>query len=795
MNPTLRILYAEDNPQDADLTQSFFATFAPEMELVIAATGKQCLERLEAGGFDVLLLDHRLPDMEGLEVLKALVERSMRIPTVMVTGMGDEELVVKALRMGASDYVPKCDGYLETLPDILRVVHGEFLLQGGSGLSFAVTPQRILYVEHVASDIDLMLRHFAEQAPHIFVDVVGSCHEALERLGQPHSFDLVLADLRMPDMNGLEFVQRAKRELDRFPPFIMVTGKGDDAVAIAALKLGAADYVVKSRGYLEHLVYAIEQSVVRDKLRKANEDLRLELAERRRAETELAEAYQHLRVALRAANVGLWDWDFETGKVHYSAEWKRQLGYAEDEITDDPNEWESRLHSDDKESALRVAREFSSGNVPALHNEFRLRHKNGCYRRILAQGAVESDAAGRPTRMLGSHLDVTEAWELGEQLRQVQKMEAIGQLAGGIAHDFNNKLSVILGYTDIALERVADDSEIRSFLIDVRDAAQSSADLTRQLLAFARKQPITPVSLNLGDVIRESMKMLRLLIPGDIEIRYQHQSDLWPVSLDPTQIDQLISNLATNARDAMAGPGVLTIKLQNTEVSPEFIHEHADARIGEYVMLSVSDDGCGMDEQMLSRIFEPFYTSKETGKGTGLGLATVYGIMRQNDGFVVVHSAVGAGTIFELYFPRVAVASVKTGKDAVAPIAGGGETILVVEDEARLLQLISTHLTGLGYTVLSSRSPLEALRQAQDFAKPIDLVVTDIIMPDMNGHDFVVRIKQLCPGIRSMFISGYGADVIADRGILHEEGNFIAKPFSNATLARKIREVLSGPAE
>ncbi len=793
MNPSLRVLYAEDNPDAAVLTRSFFASFAPQIELVIVDTGKQCLEQLEAGGFDVLLLDYRLPDIEGLQVLKSMAERRIHIPTVIVTAMGDEELVVKALRMGASDYVPKNEGYLETLPDILRAAHEESHPIGGLSVPFTAVPRRILYLEHVASDIDLTLRHFDEHAPYLLVDVAGSGREALLRLSQKPRYDVVLADLRMPDLGGLEFLHRLKRKLDHCPPFIMVTGKGDDALAIAALKLGAADYIVKNRGYLEKLVYTIEQVVVRDQLRQVYESLQHELAQHNRAEAELAETHQHLQVVIRAANVGLWDWNVKTGKAHFYPEWKHQLGYEEDEITDDFSEWETRLHPDDKEPALQKVQKFLLSEEDSLHNEFRLRHKNDSYRRIVAQGTIERDSAGRATRMRGSHLDVTEAWEVGEQLRQAQKMEAIGQLAGGIAHDFNNKLSVMLGYTEMALARVADDSALRAFLIEVRDAAQSSANLTRQLMAFARKQPIKPTSLNLGDVIGESVKMVRLLIPEEIEIRCQHQSELWPVSADPTQIDQLVSNLVTNARDAIAGPGLLSIEVRNAAVSAEFAEAHADARDGDYVVLSVSDDGCGMDELTLGRVFEPFFTTKETGKGTGLGLATVYGIMRQNDGFIVVHSEVGVGTTFELYFPRVAEKAAKKIKEALPLIAGGGETILVVEDEASLLQLIETQLSGLGYTVLGSRSPTEALQLVHAYKGPIDLVITDVIMPEMNGRNLAALIRQARPGIRSIFVSGYSDDVIADHGVLHEDVNFIAKPFSKAILTRKIREVLAAP--
>ncbi len=304
MDGTIRLLYAEDNPQDADQTRYDLCEVAGGFTVEIADTGQQCLDRLREAEFDLLLLDHHLPDMDGLDVLATLVQEGASVPVVMVTGIGDETLVVKALRLGAADYVPKQGRYLETLPDLIRSVVEAHREQKRRGLTGAVAPRRILYIEHQPMDVELTLRHFAEAAPHFSVDIIDNCTAALARLEEPHDYDIVLVDLRMPDMSGLDFAREAKRLCD-MPPFVMVTGQGDDAAAIATLRLGAADYIAKRTGYLDQFVYAIEQVVTSDQLSKANEHLQAELAERRRVEDEVRRLNAELeqRVAARTADL------------------------------------------------------------------------------------------------------------------------------------------------------------------------------------------------------------------------------------------------------------------------------------------------------------------------------------------------------------------------------------------------------------------------------------------------------------------------------------------------------------
>ena len=299
MNPSIRVLYVEDNPQDADLTRSLFAGHAPEFEIEIVGTGRECLERLRETRFDLLLLDHHLPDMDGLDVMKGLSDADSQVPVVLVTGVGDEELVVKALRLGAANYVPKHGGYLETLPNLVRAVVEEHRQSRSQRIPIAASRRRILYVEHLPMDIELTLRHLAEAAPHFAVDVVKTCAEALTRLEQPHAYDLALVDLRMPDSSGLDFVREAKQRRLPLPPFIMISGQGDEGAAIAALKLGARDYITKRDGYLNQLPHAIEQAIAHDRLDRINAELRVELAERKRLDEVLRESHELFSLYLR----------------------------------------------------------------------------------------------------------------------------------------------------------------------------------------------------------------------------------------------------------------------------------------------------------------------------------------------------------------------------------------------------------------------------------------------------------------------------------------------------------------
>ncbi len=385
--------------------------------------------------------------------------------------------------------------------------------------------------------------------------------------------------------------------------------------------------------------------------------------------------------------------------------------------------------------------------------------------------------------------------KLEAQLQQAQKLESVGRLAGGVAHDFNNMLGVILGYTEMAMEQVDPAQPLHASLEQIRKAARHSADLTKQLLAFARKQPIAPNVLDLNETVTSTLKMLQLLLGENIHLNWQPKAELWPIKIDPSQVDQILANLCVNARDAITDVGTITIETENNTLDETFRSEHQGSVPGEFVRLAVSDNGCGMDKETLSHIFEPFFTTKRVGEGTGLGLAMVYGIVKQNNGFIYADSEPGSGTTFTIYLPRhTGKVEQKRPADAAAPARRGQETILLVEDEPDILEMTAMMHEKEGYTVLAANTPGEAIRLAREYPGEIHLLMTDVIMPEMNGRELADRISATRPAMKCLFMSGYTADIISSKGVLAKGVRFIQKPFSKKGLSAKVREVLDSKA-
>jgi PAS domain S-box-containing protein len=380
---------------------------------------------------------------------------------------------------------------------------------------------------------------------------------------------------------------------------------------------------------------------------------------------------------------------------------------------------------------------------------------------------------------------------LQTQLLQSQKMEAVGQLAGGVAHDFNNMLQAILGYVGLAQNEMDSPVRLAEDLAEIKAAAERSANLTRQLLAFARKQTVLPVVMDLDEAVEGMLKMLRRLIGEDIDLVWIPGGDPWSIMIDPAQVDQILANLCVNARDAISGVGKITIETGVVSLKTSRHTAHCEITPGEYVILVVSDSGCGMDKETCEKVFEPFFTTKGLGKGTGLGLATVYGIVSQNGGFIDVLSDSGKGTVFRIYLPRYKGESVEDKPVQVPEIPrSDGETVLLVEDETVILRMTSRMLESLGYSVLPANAPHEALAIAERYSGPIHLVLTDVIMPAMNGKDLVRHLEKVRPGIKCLFMSGYAANIVADRGVLDDNIQFIHKPFALTELSSAIRSVL-----
>ncbi|MBI5843161.1 MAG: response regulator [Deltaproteobacteria bacterium] len=520
-----------------------------------------------------------------------------------------------------------------------------------------------------------------------------------------------------------------------------------------------------------------------------------DITTRKQAEELLRENEQNYRTLANSGQALVWTAGTDKLCNYFNTVWLDFTGRTIDQEMG--NGWAEGVHPDDLEKCLDIYT-GAFDRREKFSMEYRLRRRDGEFRWLLDDGCPRYDSRGEFIGYIGHCLDITEHKRAGEeraklesQFQQAQKMESVGRLAGGVAHDFNNMLGVILGHTEMAMEQVDPTQPLFADLIEIRKAAERSADLTRQLLAFARKQTVAPKVLDLNETVEGTLKMLRRLIGENIDLAWLPQASLWQVKIDPSQIDQILANLCVNARDAINGIGRVTIETGKIHFDEAYCTQNAGFLCGEFVMLTVSDNGCGMDKETKLHIFEPFFTTKDVGQGTGLGLATVYGIIRQNEGFINVYSEPGHGTIFRIYLPRYTGKASQVQKEVPSiPAQRGQETILLVEDEPGILKITSMMLKNQGYSVIEAGTPGEAIRLAREHAGEIHLVLTDVVMPEMNGRDLARNLMSLYPDIRCMFMSGYTADIIANQGIIEEGVNFIQKPFTLKDLSAAVRKAL-----
>jgi len=640
----------------------------------------------------------------------------------------------------------------------------------------AKTSIRVLIIEDNPADAELACHELRKAGFEIKADVVQTPEEFLEKL-RSHPYDIVLADYRLPGWSGmdaLEMVQKEGKEV----PFILLSGTVGEETAVECIKKGATDYVLKDR--LKRLPQvvgrALKEKAQQDEGRRAVEKLRLSEEQFRLISENVAD----LIVVV----------DLEGRRVYNSPSYKEILG--------DPNTLRgtdsfNEIHPDDRDNVKRIFEETARTGV-GQRAEYRFVLKDGSFRYIESQGSVIRNREGKPANILVVSRDVTERKKLEQQLLQSQKMEAIGQLAGGVAHDFNNLLTVISGFGQLALESLADDAPNRGHLEQVLRASDRAASLTRQLLAFSRRQTLQPKVLNLNEVVTNVEKMLRRLIGENIELVAVPTTDLGRIKADAGQVEQVIMNLAVNARDAMPKGGKLTIETANVELDAAYARAHTVAKPGPYVMLAVSDTGSGMDKNTQAHIFEPFFTTKEKGKGTGLGLSTVYGIVKQSGGNIWVYSEPGRGTTFKVYFPEIQEDADVIETSGAAPRSlKGTENILVVEDEEPIRKLVRAVLESRGYNLLLARDGEEAIAISEGHKGPINIMLTDLVMPGLSGLELARRLAPKRPEMKMLYMSGYTDDTVVRNGLLESSVAFIQKPFTPDALARKVREVLDAP--
>jgi PAS domain S-box-containing protein len=524
---------------------------------------------------------------------------------------------------------------------------------------------------------------------------------------------------------------------------------------------------------------------------------------RREAEEALKVSEERQTLALETTSDAVYDWNLETGAVFTSQRYFRMLGYEPGELPLDRQAFLGLLHPDDYQTSWRSFTRQVRERGGRFSHEFRLRAKSGDYVWVLSTGkAVEQDAQGRAIRIVGTLTDVTalrraeeERKGLEQQLAQAQRMEAVGRLAGGVAHDFNNLLTVINGYGSLALENLAEDDPIRDDLRQVCEAGRRAADLTQQLLTFSRRRVLEPRVIALNTVVSDAERMMRWIAGEDIALSVTLAPDARDVNADPSQIHQVLLNLVANARDAMPQGGTLAVSTFNVRVAAgDATGSRADVPPGDYVALAVADTGLGMDESVRTHIFEPFFTTKPYGRGTGLGLASVYGIVTQSRGQVTVESAPGAGTTMTVYLP---VDDSESGgaEGAEEEVTWGWETVLLVEDEPEVRRFAAVALHRYGYTVLEAESGPAALALARAHEGPIHLLVTDVMMPGMKGPELADRLCATRPAVRVLYVSGYPDAAEVYQGPPPHGRGYLQKPFGPEALARKVRETLSGPAE
>ena len=648
-------------------------------------------------------------------------------------------------------------------------------------------PVRILYLEDNPTDAELVRARLAAEGIACEIVCVQTGTDYASAIDQG-GWALIISDFTLPAYDGMSALALAHTKRPD-TPFIFFSGTVGEEAAIDALKKGASDYVLKPRP--ARLVSAVKRA-----LQEAQDK-----AEHKGAEEALRQTEARKAAFFQSALDCIITIDHNGLILEFNPAAEATFGYASEAVLGKPMA-ELIIPPSLREKHHRgMARYLATGEGPVLGKRIEITAMRADGTEFPVELSITRIGMGGVPTFTASIRDISERKKaeqdkllLEQQLRQAQKMEAIGQLTGGIAHDFNNMLTVIIGYSELMLQKLKADDPLRSEVEQVKEAGVRASLLTRQLLAFSRKQVLQPRVLDLNAVLTNMDRMLQRLIDENIDLVTMPSPGLGRVHADPGQIEQIIMNLAVNARDAMPQGGKLTIETANVELDDAYAREHVSVKPGPYVMLAVSDTGCGMDAETQARIFEPFFTTKEPGKGTGLGLSTVYGIVKQSGGDIWVYSEPDRGTTFKIYLPWVEGA-VETVEPGVAPARDvrGSETILLVEDDVGIRRLVRQVLAERGYWVLEAIHGTHAIQISEQHTVPIHLLVTDVVMPGMSGRELAEHLKPSRPNMKVLFMSGYTDKAIVHHGELDPGTAFLQKPFTPDALARKVREVLDSP--
>ncbi|WP_136810154.1 response regulator [Desulfosediminicola flagellatus] len=774
----MKVLYIEDNPVDLDLTLRALKKSSPQIEIVPMAYQREALKFMkspEFRDFNLVLTDMHLQDGDGIAVLSHIRGNSLPVAVVILTGQGDEESAVAALKAGADDYVAKKQGYLAHLPKILESALESYL----GTTEKSVNTIKVLYLESDTADVDLTKRHFKKHAHHIHLDSLGSVAEFCTMLGDNDNrlgqYDVLLLDYRLPGENGLELLHKLRLSQYTALPVVLITGKGDEEIAVRALKLGANDYVTKHQGYLFKLpsmiesAYASKQFLREHQALKESERRYRSLFEDNLVAMLLIDPVTEEIIDVNSAAVDFYGWSKEEFR-------HKTIG----DINILPR--------------VEIRKELQAMEI-RKKSRFQSKHR-------LADGSIRDVESFRsPIVVDGRKLlysmvyDVTdkvraqqEKEELHRQLIQAQKMEAVGQLAGGIAHDFNNILMVILGYSELAKSEVEKGTSLEESIAEINTAGIRAKELVNQILTFARQGDgkLGPIQVDL--VVKEVLKFLRSSIPSTISIRQTLDSKALIMG-NSTEVHQILMNLCTNAAYAMKKGGVLDVCLREIDLSGYSHPASGQLQPGKYLELTVADTGEGIPAEVIDSIFEPYFTTKERGEGTGLGLAVVNGIVASYGGTISVASEVGKGTVFTIILPRTSeaeiVASSITGK-----LPSGGEEILLVDDEVTIIKLLRRMLETLGYTITAATGSQQALAFFRAEPKRWDLVITDMTMPGMTGDILAKELLKIRSELPIILCTGYSKFISAEHARTIGIRAFINKPVSHWDLAKTVRRVL-----
>src|SRR5579871_15446 len=774
----LRVLIIEDNERDAALLLRELRRGGYEPIHERVQTPEALHAAIDRGPWDLAVSDFSMPRFNALDALAIVGGRKIDLPVIIVSGTIGEEAAVSALKAGARDFIVK-GAPARLLPAVERELREAAARAEGRDVS-----------ERLA-DANRRFMNAMESISEAF-----AIYDAEDRLVHLNSQFRALfgRDWRSP-LLGRTFEDLVREEIAQglYPE---VAGKEEAFLQERLRNHGNAGeaflYKVSDGRWLQARDYRMPDGSVFA--------VRTDVTDLVRRDEALQKSQANLTAAQRIAKLGSWEMDLvdakhpERNPVRWSDETFRILGYEPGEIAVSNKIFFECVHPKDRDAYIQTVSRAVAQSAP-YSVEFRATRKDG--REIVVQeiASIHSDAAGRPVRMVGTSQDITERRSTEERLRQSQKMEAVGQLTGGVAHDLNNLLTVIIGSAEI-LEGLFEQQlpAATQPLGNIMNAVEQAASLTRRLLAFARKQPLEPRNVNINEFVTGMKPLLLRALGEQINIEMKTAPDLWTAYVDAHQVEAAVLNLAINARDAMAEGGHLMIETGNMSMDEEMAARYVDVAPGDYVSLSVSDDGEGMTPEVLARATEPFFTTKPAGKGTGLGLSMVYGFAKQSGGHMNIYSEVGQGTTVRLYFPRARVATAEavpanTGRDT---LPGGHETILVVEDEAAVRESAVATLTGLGYKVLEAGNGRDALALVAGGAG-IDLLFTDVVMPGgVSGQALAQELRRSRPGLRVLYCSGYTQNAILQQNRLNGDTGLLQKPYRRHDLARKVRAILDG---